>query len=167
MSCTSDPQHSAQKCFHNHKWHYKVIHASLGREMRGAEIKSIFFFSPQTIPLLPLLELTMNKKYGSRRNVCCCKVSWGLTDVHWGLFSHPEGTGDTAPCIQKRICSTWPTWALPAPPGSHKHLRPQAGQDRHPRWDGQIISWECLLVFHSHKGSLSNYLIINTRGFGN
>lgn len=45
MSCTSDPQHSVQKCFHNHKWHYKVIHASLGRKMRGAEIKFFFFLS--------------------------------------------------------------------------------------------------------------------------
>lgn len=120
MSCTSDPQHSAQKCFHNCKWHNKVIHASLGREMRGAEIKSFFFSSPQTISLLPLLELTMNKKYRSWRNVCGCKVPWALADVHWGVFSHPEGTGDTVGCIQIGFTPH-------DLPGLHQHLLEATG----------------------------------------
>lgn len=96
MTCTSDPQHSAQKCFCNRKWHYKVIHASLGREMRRAEIRQFFFF-PQTIPLPPLLKLTINKKCGSWRNICRYKVSWGLAAIHWGVFSRPQGTGHPAP----------------------------------------------------------------------
>lgn len=104
----------------------------------------------------------MKKKYSSCRNVCGCKVSWGLADVHWGVFSQPGCTGDTAASIQKRICSSWPAWALPAP--AQAHLVGKAGQDRHPRWKGHRISWKCLLVFHSHKGSLSNYVIINIGG---
>lgn len=104
----------------------------------------------------------MKKKYSSCRNVCGCKVSWSLADVHWGVFSQPGCTGDTAASIQKRICSSWPAWALPAP--AQAHLVGKAGQDRHPRWKGHRISWKCLLVFHSHKGSLSNYVIINIGG---
>lgn len=59
MSCTSDPKHSAQKCFCNRKWHYKVMHASLGREISRNQA---IFFSPQTIPISPLLKLAINKK---------------------------------------------------------------------------------------------------------
>lgn len=148
-------------------WHYRVIHASLGREMRGAEIKSLFFFSPQTIPLPPLLELTMNKKYGSWRNVCGCKVSWGLADVHWGVFSHPEGTGDTAACIQKGICSTLPTWALPAPAGSHRHhwWTRQAKTDIRDERDRESLGSVCWSSTATKEASV--IVIMNTWGSGN
>lgn len=150
--------------------YYKVIHANLGKGMKGAEIKS-FFFSPQTIPQPPLLGLTMSKKYRSWRSVCGCKVSWGfgrctlgcifIARRHWG---HSTLHGKKDLLHMTYLGSTSTSWKPQAP------MADKAGQDRYPRWEGQSISWKRLLVLHSkqsHKGSLSNYLIINTCGFGN